>query len=218
MEVPMRLNVAWMCLLALAMPAGCDGGGDTPTPPPAPAPKPTAANDDKPSTPRAPVHVVMDTGMGRIVLELLPAKAPITVDNFLRYVDAKHYDGTLFHRVMDGFMVQGGGFTPQLREKPTGPPIQNEATNGLKNTRGTIAMARLTDPHSATAQFYINVADNASLDHPLPDGSHGYAVFGRVIEGMDVVDAIKAVATRDLPNGMKNVPVEPVVIEKVRRQ
>lgn len=158
-------------------------------------------------------QVVMETSMGTIVLELNEQKAPQTVENFLHYVRDDFYEGTVFHRVIDGFMIQGGGFTWNFQQKPTRAPIPNEADNGLKNTRGTIAMARTADPHSATAQFFINVTDNPSLDHPNPDG-WGYTVFGRVIEGMDVVDAIARVPTTSR-QGHQNVPVESVVIENV---
>lgn len=152
------------------------------------------------------------TSMGDIVLELYPDKAPKTVDNFLQYVRDKHYDGTIFHRVMNGFMIQGGGFTAALEQKPTREPIPLEAQNGLKNDRGTIAMARTANPNSATAQFFINVVNNAMLNAPNPDG-HGYAVFGKVIQGMETVDKIKAV-----PVGNKgphqNVPQTPITILK----
>ncbi len=161
-----------------------------------------------------PVPVVMETSKGTIELELYPDKAPVTVENFVGYVKKGHYDGTIFHRVIDGFMIQGGGFTPGMEEKPTGEGIKNEAQNGLKNERGTIAMARTSDPNSATAQFYINVADNASLDYPGSDG-FGYAVFGKVTEGMDVVEAIKTVPTT-MKEGHADVPVEPVTIKSVK--
>ncbi|MEM9235925.1 MAG: peptidylprolyl isomerase [Verrucomicrobiota bacterium] len=142
-------------------------------------------------------RVRLETSAGPIVIELDPEKAPLSVSNFLRYVGDGHYDGTTFHRVIDGFMIQGGGFSPdadQLVEKPTRDPIPNEARNGLKNRRGTIAMARTNDPDSATSQFFINLKDNTMLDAPNPDG-HGYAVFGQVIEGMETVDRIAAVET-----------------------
>ena len=139
-------------------------------------------------------RVKLATSMGDIVVQLDPAKAPKTVENFLAYVNSKHYDGTVFHRVIDGFMVQGGGFTPDMQQKPTKAPIPLEARNGLKNDTYTIAMARTGNPNSATSQFFINVKDNAMLNAPSPDG-HGYAVFGKVVEGTAVVDKIKAVAT-----------------------
>ncbi len=161
-------------------------------------------------------RVKVETNLGSFVLELYPDKAPKTVENFLKYVQDGFYDGTVFHRVIDGFMIQGGGFTPDLERKETRAPIVNEADNGLKNTRGTIAMARTMDPHSATAQFFINVKDNPFLDHrgKTPRG-WGYAVFGKVVEGMDVVDKIRKVRTG--PGGMfpKDVPQEPVIIEKM---
>lgn len=155
-------------------------------------------------------QVKLSTSLGDIVLELNPAKAPKTVDNFLQYVKDKHYDGTVFHRVIDGFMVQGGGFTADMQQKPTRAAIPLEAANGLKNEPYTIAMARTSNPNSATAQFFINVANNAMLNAPQPDG-HGYAVFGRVVKGNDVVDKIKGVATGN--RGMhQNVPLTPVTI------
>src|SRR5262249_39347673 len=136
------------------------------------------------------------TNLGTFAIQLDPARAPKSVANFLSYVDNKHYDGTIFHRVISTFMVQGGGFDQRLEKRPTSPPIENEADNGLKNTRGTVAMARTGDPHSATAQFFVNVVDNAFLDHQAKDErGWGYAVFGKVIEGMDVVDKMKAVKT-----------------------
>lgn len=155
--------------------------------------------------------VKLATSMGEIVVQLDPAKAPKTVENFLAYVKSRHYDGTVFHRVIDGFMIQGGGFTADLQPKPTRPPITLEAGNGLKNERYSIAMARSGNPHSATSQFFINVKDNAMLDAPKPDG-HGYAVFGKVIAGSEVVDKIKAVATGD-KGQHQNVPLSPVSIK-----
>ena len=155
--------------------------------------------------------VKLQTSMGDIVIELDEKAAPITTKNFLRYVEEGFYDGTIFHRVISDFMIQGGGFTAELARKETHAPIANEASNGLKNERGTIAMARTPDPDSATAQFFINHKDNAGLDYTGP-GNPGYAVFGRTVEGMDVVDAIAAVKTT-VRNGMPNVPVEPVVIK-----
>ncbi|RYZ02001.1 MAG: peptidyl-prolyl cis-trans isomerase, partial [Comamonadaceae bacterium] len=138
-------------------------------------------------------------------------QAPRTVENFLQYVRDKHYDGTVFHRVIDGFMVQGGGFTPDLQQKPTRAPIALETRPELRNTRGTLAMARTGNPNSATSQFFINVVDNRNLDAPNPDG-YGYAVFGRVVEGLDVVDKIKAVPTGN-KGPFQNVPTMPVVIQ-----
>ena len=154
--------------------------------------------------------VKLATSMGDIVVQLDPAKAPKTVENFLAYVNDKHYDGTVFHRVINGFMIQGGGFTADMQPKPTRAPIPLEANNGLKNDIYTIAMARTGNPNSATSQFFINVKDNAMLNAPNPDG-HGYAVFGKVIEGTAVVDKIKAVATAN-KGPHQNVPTTPVTI------
>ncbi len=169
------------------------------------------AQDGETQNPR----VALETTKGRIVLELDPANAPLSTENFLAYVDAGFYDGTIFHRVIRGFMVQGGGFTADMAKKPTQAAILNEAKNGLKNARGTIAMARTGDPHSATAQFYINTVDNPALDYPSQDG-WGYAVFGKVVEGMETVEAIEGVAT-GRSGGMGDVPVEAVVIESAQR-
>ncbi len=163
-------------------------------------------------------RVVLETTKGPIVIELDAAKAPATVANFLAYVDAGHFDGTVFHRVIDGFMIQGGGFTADMQQKPTRAAIENEADNGLKNKRGTLAMARTNDPHSASAQFFVNLADNGFLDHTAKTAQGwGYAVFGRVVEGMATVDAIAKVRTGDRA-GHQNVPLEPVVVESARRQ
>lgn len=158
--------------------------------------------------------VKLHTNFGVITLELDAEKAPVTVENFLNYVKSGFYDGTIFHRVINGFMIQGGGMEPGMMEKQTNAPIKNEADNGLSNERGTIAMARTMEPHSASAQFFINVKDNAFLDHrnPTPDG-WGYAVFGRVVDGMDVVDRIKEVETGNACYH-QDVPVEDVVLEK----
>ncbi|HKU71406.1 MAG TPA: peptidylprolyl isomerase [Burkholderiales bacterium] len=162
-------------------------------------------------------QVEIKTDMGTIVVELYPDKAPETVANFLQYVKKGQYDGTIFHRVIPGFMIQGGGFTPDFQEKPTGKPIKNEAASGLRNTIGTISMARTSDPHSATAQFFINVADNAMLDFRFPtqDG-YGYAVFGKVVKGMEVVNEITKVRTGPGPAPHQNVPVKPVIIESIK--
>ena len=158
--------------------------------------------------------VEMTTNLGKIVVELDPGKAPKTVDNFLQYAKSGHYDGTIFHRVIEGFMIQGGGFTKDMAEKPTKAPVANEAKNGLKNLRGTIAMARRNEPHSATAQFFINHRDNAGLDYPAHDG-WGYAVFGKVTQGMDVVDKIAKVPTGN--RGFhQNVPNDPVIVQSVK--
>jgi peptidyl-prolyl cis-trans isomerase A (cyclophilin A) len=174
---------------------------------------PGAAGASQPQVqPQAHPHVTFETTMGKVVLELYPDKAPKTVANFLAYVKAHHYDGTIFHRVIPNFMVQGGGFTPDMQEKPTKAPIKNESNNGLSNERGTISMARTSDPDSASSQFFISVKDNkASLDYRGP--GTGYAVFGKVIEGMDVVDQIVSVPTTTKgPN--ENVPVTPIKIVK----
>jgi peptidyl-prolyl cis-trans isomerase B (cyclophilin B) len=153
--------------------------------------------------------------MGAIIIELDPERAPATVKNFLQYVKDGHYDGTIFHRVIPKFMIQAGGFTPEFKEKPTRPPVRNEADNGLKNTTGTVAMARRSDPHSATAQFFINVSDNPFLDFRYPtQQGYGYCVFGRVVEGMDVVRRIAGVATGVGPGPHRDVPLQPVVIER----
>ena len=191
-------------LLAPGLGACSDQGQSAPMPQSASAP-PSA------DTPR----VLMQTSMGEIVIELYPQKAPKTVANFLQYVDEGFYNGTIFHRVIDGFMIQGGGFTPELEKKQTRAPIMNEADNGLRNTIGTIAMARTGDPHSATAQFYINVANNSSLDfREKTPRAWGYAVFGRVIKGMEVVKAIKGVPTGS--RGMYgDVPTTNIIIQKV---
>jgi peptidyl-prolyl cis-trans isomerase B (cyclophilin B) len=161
-----------------------------------------------------PVFVKLETSKGDITLELFPDKAPATVANFVQYVQDGFYHGTIFHRVINGFMIQGGGFDAQMNQKPTRAPIKNEADNGLSNAAYTIAMARTMDPHSATAQFFINVADNAALNHTekTPRG-WGYTVFGKVVKGQEVVDKIKATPTGT--KGMhQNVPVEPVTISK----
>lgn len=184
-----------------------------PQKPPAPGAQPTAtvALTAAPGNPL----VVVSTTQGDITLELFKDKAPVSVENFLGYVTDGFYADTVFHRVKPGFMIQGGGYTASLQEKRTKPPIRNEAINGLRNARGTVAMARLRTLRSATSQFYINVADNRMLDHSGfgPD-EFGYAVFGRVLSGMDVVDRIAAVPTR-ATGEMEDVPVEPVVIKSV---
>ena len=157
-------------------------------------------------------QVIVETSKGSFRIELDRAKAPRSVENLLRYVDAKHYDGTIFHRVIDNFMIQGGGFDKDMKEKATMPPVVNEASNGLSNAVGTVAMARTNDPNSATAQFFINVKDNKFLDKNA--SSAGYAVFGKVIDGMAVVNEIKVIKTKT--QGMfENVPLVPVVIKSV---
>ena len=167
------------------------------------------------SEPKGGPVVIMSTSMGDIKIELYEKEAPETVKNFLSYVNDKFYDGTIFHRVIPNFMIQGGGLTPGMQEKPTKPPVKNEATNGLKNTLGTLAMARTPDPHSATAQFFINVRENDFLNFQDESfNGFGYCVFGKVMEGLDVVRKIERVQTSR--KGMhENVPVEPVVIKSM---
>jgi len=197
-------HICMPVLLALGILSCSEAPKEDTKTPAAPEPAPAAAAAPK---------VRLKTDMGDIVLELDREKAPVTVENFLNYVEKKHYDGTVFHRVMPNFMIQGGGMSlvnGRMTEKPTDRPIKNESQNGLKNLRGTIAMARTMDLHSATSQFFINVVDNAGLDYPR---NGGYAVFGKVIEGMDVVDKIKAGQTVAGPNGEPSVPVNPVVIQ-----
>ncbi len=175
----------------------------------------TMAEDGKPQNPNDPI-VLMSTSAGDVKIELYRDKAPATVANFLAYVNDKFYDGTVFHRVIPDFMVQGGGFTPDMKQKPTKAAIKNEAGNGLKNQFGTLAMARTSDINSATAQFFINTKDNDFLDHK--DDSmqgYGYCVFGKVIEGSDVVQKIEGVETTS-KGPYENVPVEPVVIKSIR--
>ena len=160
--------------------------------------------------------VILHTNHGPITIELDEKRAPKSVANFLAYVRAGHFDNTLFHRVIDGFMVQGGGFAPDFTQKPTRAPIPLESRNGLKNATGTLAMARTSDPNSATAQFFINTVDNAGLDYPNPDGN-GYAVFGKVTSGMDVVKKIEGTATTTR-GPMSDVPQKPIVIESAKKQ
>jgi peptidyl-prolyl cis-trans isomerase A (cyclophilin A) len=181
---------------------------------PAAAPAATPASDAMPAAATAP-KVRFKTSKGEFVIEVYPDKAPKSVENFLQYVRDKHYDGTVFHRVIDNFMVQGGGFTADLKLKPTRAPVANEANNGLSNLRGTLAMARTNDPNSATSQFFINVVDNNRLDYVSSENGFtwGYAVFGKVIEGMEVVDQIKVVETGAQPPFARDVPKEAVVIE-----
>lgn len=162
-------------------------------------------------------QVLIDTNMGSIMLELYPEKAPKTVENFLAYVNEGFYDGTIFHRVIPNFMVQGGGFTTDMKKKLTRAPIENEADNGLRNKIGMVSMARTNDPHSATAQFFINVAQNSFLDfREKTNRAYGYAVFGRVIKGMKVVNKIRQVRT-GFKDGFADVPLQTVVIEKARQ-
>ena len=177
-------------------------------------PQPAAPANSKESS----MVVVIETTLGRITAELYPDKAPLSVSNFLAYVDSKFYDGTIFHRVIPGFMIQGGGFTSQMRQKPTQPPVKNEAGNGLKNDRGTLAMARTMVVECATAQFFINHKANAfrDLQDETPRG-FGYTVFGKVTEGLEIVDKIAAVQTGNV-GPFQNVPLTPVSITSIRRQ
>jgi len=232
MRLAMTLTVAGAILSLALLSAGCK-----PEKPAAQTPKETSVKPEaKPNQPQTPVQpetkpapnqaetqpkgnplVVIDTSEGAIKVELFADKAPATVANFLQYVDDKFYDGTIFHRVIDGFMIQGGGFTPDMQQKKTRAAIQNEAANGLKNDLGTLAMARTSDVNSATAQFFVNVANNGPLNHKdtSPRG-FGYCVFGKVIAGMDVVDRIKAVPTQN-SGSFQNVPAKPVIITSIRR-
>lgn len=192
--------------------------------PPATAPAPAeqaAPAADAAAAPAAEVapapspRVLFKTSLGDFTIEVYPDKAPKSVENFLQYVRDRYYDGTVFHRVIDGFMVQGGGFTADLRQKPTRAPVANEANNGLSNLRGTVAMARTNDPNSATAQFFVNVVDNQRLDYVSAENGYtwGYTVFGKIVEGMDVVDLIKATETGPGGPFPKDVPTTPVVIQ-----
>jgi cyclophilin family peptidyl-prolyl cis-trans isomerase len=169
------------------------------------------------ATPPANPQVVFKTNLGEFTLELYPDKAPATVENFLAYVKAGHYDGTIFHRVMPGFMAQGGGYDADLKGKPTKPPVKNEADNGLKNLRGTAAMARTNDPNSATAQFFVNLVDNSFLDHREKTlQGWGYCVFGKVVAGMDVVDAMAKVKTGAKGMMQSDVPLETITIQSAQ--
>jgi cyclophilin family peptidyl-prolyl cis-trans isomerase len=176
-------------------------------------PVPEAAAKPAPVGP----YLVMETSLGRIRIGLYKDKAPVSVDNFIQYARGGHYDGTIFHRVIPGFMAQGGGFEPDLTERPTRPPIKNESRNGLRNLRGTLAMARTSEPHSASSQFFINVKDNPFLDFGVARDGWGYAVFGEVVEGMDVVDKMVAVPT-GTKGQYQNVPLTPVLIQKMREE
>ncbi len=193
---------------AALLPAAALSQEATPTPPP--------ATEEAAPAVTAPPRVTLHTTMGNIVLELYPDKAPKTVENFLRYVRDGHYNGTIFHRVIDGFMLQGGGYTIDLQLKPTRAAIPNEANNGLSNQRGTVAMARTGEPHSATSQFFINVVDNPRLDFVSEQNNFtwGYAVFAKVVDGLDVVDRIRALETGPQGPLAKDVPKQPVVIDR----
>jgi peptidyl-prolyl cis-trans isomerase B (cyclophilin B) len=211
-------SLSLLSLLGLLFTLAC-GGSSSP-----PREEPAAAEPEAPAPQAAPAPEVelagpgveMRTSMGTMVIELYPDKAPKTVENFLRYVNEGFYDGTIFHRVVRNFVIQGGGFTSDMTEKATHDPIENEAANGLLNLRGTLSMARTDDPHSATSQFFVNTKDNPPLDHrDMSVRGYGYAVFGKVVQGLDVLDKIGAVATSS--RGMHDdVPNEIVVIESVR--
>ncbi len=224
-----------LAILAVALLSYC-GGADAPSesPPAEPAeapeieqpaapapetePEPQARAEPEPAppAPAGPPRVRMSTDQGDLVLELYPDRAPQTVENFLEYVDANFYDGTIFHRVIPGFMIQGGGFTSDMQEKSTRPPIQNEAGN-LSNTRYTIAMARTSAPHSATAQFFINQVTNRALDKDMSRDGWGYCAFGKVVEGASVIESIAGVQTGNR-GGHQNVPQTPIIIQSVRRE
>ncbi len=206
------LSAVFTAGAACSSPEG-DGAPAAPATPAA-APENAAAEPEAPAVPT----VIIETSRGDIRLELDEARAPVSVGNFLAYVDAGHYDGTVFHRVIDDFMIQGGGFDAKGNQKPTRDQIKNEADNGLKNKRGTVAMARTNVVDSATAQFFINHKDNDFLDFKAPTTSgYGYAVFGKVVEGMDVVDAIATSPTENKGGAFRDAPREPVIIESIRR-
>ena len=224
----MKRNILWMALiiaLGLIGPGGCNENKESvssenemdqgsPAPSKITEQEPAESEPVQPKTiePKGPTQVKLETSMGAIVIQLNEEMAPITTANFLRYVKDGFYNGTIFHRVIPKFMVQGGGFTKDMIEKDTYPPIINESSNGLKNERGTVAMARTPDINSATSQFFINHVDNPRLNHDGPYG--GYAVFGKVISGMEVVDAIAQVPTHTVGQ-YQNVPVEPIIIQSV---
>jgi cyclophilin family peptidyl-prolyl cis-trans isomerase len=175
-----------------------------------------AALADPAASKAAPPRVTLETSKGEIVVELYPDKAPATVKSFLAYVNEKFYDGTIFHRVISGFMIQGGGFTPDMNQKATHAPVKNEADNGLSNVRGSIAMARTSDPHSASSQFFVNLKDNTFLDRAQSQDGWGYTVFGKVVSGMETVDAIAAVPT-GRKAGMSDVPTQTVSVTSARQ-
>lgn len=202
-----RVGLAGVLLSALAL-HGCTGAG-------------TDGGTGTEGKDAAPVNiVVIKTNKGQIEIELFPDKAPATVENFLAYADARFYDGTIFHRVIENFMIQGGGYDADKQRRPTRDPIKNEADNGMKNDTGTIAMARTNAPDSATSQFFINVKQNTFLDYTSPETpqSWGYTVFGRVIDGIDVVRVIEQTPTRDEGGAFKDFPEEPILIESIRRK
>lgn len=203
----MKLRTLVAFLVSLVLPLAASAQSD------APAARP--AEPDR-AAPADAVYVYMKTSHGDMILELDRTHAPISVDNFLRYVDEKHYDGTIFHRIAPGFVIQGGGFTEDRTQKPTHDPIKNEWQNGLKNDRGTLAMARTGDPDSATSQFYINLKNNAPLDAPARGSTAAYAVFGKVSAGMETVDRIGALQIKAV-GAFRELPVEPVIIESVTR-
>jgi cyclophilin family peptidyl-prolyl cis-trans isomerase len=209
-----------LAALGLVVTIGCGGG--SPPPPAEESKEAPAPAEEKPAAETAATpastnpRVEMRTSLGTMKIELYPDKAPKTVENFLQYAREGFYDGTVFHRVISGFMIQGGGFTPDMSEKETRAPIENEASNGLKNVRGSLAMARTGDPHSASSQFFINTVDNPFLDFTAETvQGYGYAVFGQVVEGLETLDAIKKVSTGSR-DGYDDVPMSPVVIESVR--
>lgn len=205
-----------ICTLALLVPVAAFAAAPA-AKPAAKAAEPAKTADVAPTPAAANPKVLLHTSMGDITLELYPDKAPKTVENFLQYVKDGFYDGTVFHRVINNFMVQGGGWTKDLQRKRTRAPVRNEANNGLSNLRGTVAMARTADPNSAAAEFFVNVVDNKRLDY-IADAngtvSWGYTVFGKVVDGMDVVDKIKAVETGPQGPFVSDVPKTPIVIEK----
>ncbi len=203
--IPLSVTTAIACLFS-----GCDDTKKPIVESQIPQPVAKAAAPDEASQKR----VELETTMGKIVIELDEKAAPVTVENFLRYIEQGFYNETIFHRVIANFMIQGGGMTTQMSQKQTLPPIVNEANNGLKNKRGTVAMARTNNPNSASSQFFVNLKDNAFLDYSGPRNP-GYTVFGSVVEGMDVVDSIAAVKTTTT-GGHQDVPAEPVIIKSVR--
>lgn len=213
--------IVWaVCLAGLTAAAGCKGKQNDVQEPAEETSEAGSSVDEAAADKEAPAdnpRVIIETSMGSITLELFSGKAPVTVKSFLSYVDKEYYDGTIFHRIMSGFMIQGGGFEPGMKKKQTDPPIKNEAGNGLSNERGTVAMARTDIVDSATSQFFINHADNSKLDHKDETVTgFGYCVFGKVVEGMDIVDKIADVPTKTT-GSFKNVPVDDVVIKSVKR-